>query len=194
MKLIVISNPFNVNNEHEIVCSLFENGLNCYHLRKPDFTREQMEEILELVPKEYLGRIVLHSHHGLVEQFQLKGAHSKLPFYSSSEGKSLSASFHSIEECIGCKEEYDYAFLSPVFDSISKRNYKATLDKEKLSSFLNGSGRKEIIAMGGINEQTIPVAKEYGFDGVATLGAVWMADDPVEKFRRLLSVCNSVIK
>ena len=65
-------------------------------------------------------------------------------------------------------------FLSPIFDSISKVGYSHAFTREQL---LDAKSRhlinEEIIALGGIAQETIPLAAQYGFGGVAVLGSLW---------------------
>lgn len=186
MKLILISNPSNLNKEHTILCSLFENGLEHFHLRKPDFTLEQLEEYIQQVPKEHLKKIVLHSHHQLVEKYNLKGKHKSGSTKNSNAEQFISTSFHSIDEIKNCNNNYQYAFLSPIYDSISKENYKADFDLNGLKLFLSTNKKEvEIIALGGIDENTIPQAVDLGFDGVAVLGAIWNSENPIRYFANM---------
>jgi len=200
MKLIVISNPVNLNNEHKLLISLFENGLEYFHLRKPGFTSEELEAYIRQIPSEYKNRIVLHTHHHLVDTYNLKGKHKtsesanigetgvqQLPADNADERrKYISTSFHSIDEVLVCNYDYEYVFLSPVFDSISKENYKTTFNKNELKSFLNSYTEKiKIVALGGINEDSISQTIDMGFDGVAMIGAIWNNKNPVEEFMSL---------
>jgi thiamine-phosphate pyrophosphorylase len=186
MKLILISDPLNVDNEHGILCSLFENGLEYFHLRKPQFSEKEMEEYLLKIPSDYFSRIVIHSHFYLAEKFAIKGMHVKVPFAGIKENKfSYSASFHSLKEIEACEFKYDYAFLSPVFDSISKQDYRSTLNLTEVSSFLDKNIDKKIIALGGIDENNLSEILNCGFAGVAILGAVWKSKDSLKKFQIL---------
>ncbi len=188
MKLIVISNPVNLNNERALLCSLFENGLEYFHLRKPDFTSDEMEEYIQQIPAEYLSKIVIHSHHYLADKYNLKGKHKT--FEQAVKTGFLSASFHSTDELMECNYNYEYVFLSPIFDSISKENYKSTFNKNELKSFLGSYNKTpEIIALGGINDETIHQVTDMGFDGVAVLGAIWNDKDPLQKFKELKNYC-----
>ena len=45
------------------------------HLRKPEATAAQMEEIVRLIPEELYSRISLHSHFGLAVKYRLGGVH-----------------------------------------------------------------------------------------------------------------------
>ncbi len=65
MKLIVITTPQFFEGEAEAVTSLFQNGLEMLHLRKPGASAEEMGNFLQQLPMEYMPRIVTH------EQFQL---------------------------------------------------------------------------------------------------------------------------
>lgn len=183
MKLIVTSYPTNIDNEHKILCSLFENGLDYFHLRKPEFTSEEMEAYLTQIPSNYLNRVVIHSHYELADKYVLKGKHKTSVIKETSNlERFVSTSFHSLEEINNCTYNYEYAFLSPIFDSISKENYKSNFNKTELKSFFNIYKKEiKIIGLGGVNEHNANEAIELGFNGVAVLGAVWNDKNPVEK-------------
>ena len=94
----------------------------------------------------------------------------------------LSSSFHSMENLRQADGIFDYVFLSPVFDSISKPGYVSScvLQVEyKLKT-------TKVIALGGIQANNISEAKKLGFDGVAALGAIWQDPEKAEiKFKEL---------
>jgi thiamine-phosphate pyrophosphorylase len=183
LKLIVLSNPVNITNEHQVVRSLFDAGLNYFHLRKPSAVKGELENFIERIPEKYHERIVLHSHVELMERFDLKGIHYSVLTPEVNTTRFFSTSFHTFEEIEQCKYRYDYAFLSPVFNSISKPGYQAAFNKIELQKFLND--KQNLIALGGIDEHTIPEAIEMGFSGLAVLGALWNAKDPLKKFNCL---------
>lgn len=204
MKLIVISNPVNLKDEHKLVSSFFEAGLEYFHLRKPEHSEMQMEEYLQLIPEKYYNRIMLHSHYSLAEKFNLKGIHnSNILSFSYKEGLIASASIHSINE-LQESEKFNYVFLSPVFDSISKVGYKSNFDlkelKQSLQFFKNQEPKTEVIALGGIDEENIAIARKTGFDGVAVLGAIWEVysrsnsiQDTIEKFKIIQAQCQLLV-
>ena len=197
MKLIVISNPTNLNNEHSLLCSLFESGLEYFHLRKPDLTYAELEAYIQLIPQQYKSKVILHSRHQLAVQYGLKGIHfTQVNPYKEQDGSPKemhrSASFHSLQEIENANPIFQYVFISPVFDSISKAGYKTQINKNDLKSFLlPKSNKPAIIALGGINQQTLHDAIQIGFDGAAVLGSVWMADNPLEAFKNLLRITSS---
>lgn len=158
--IIIISNPTPIKDEFEIINQLFDEGLEIFHLYKPSFSKEETESFIQQISVEYRNSIVLHSNY-------LK--------------------FHSLIELEDCKEKYDYAFLSPIFDSISKVGYKSNFDLRVLSRFFSGmkNRNEKIIALGGIDEDKIDTVKDLGFSGIALLGAIWQNENPVEKFKRI---------
>lgn len=155
--LIVISNPLPIKGEHQIINQLFDESLEIFQLYKPSFSKEETENFIQQISAEYHNRIVLHSHY---------------------------FKFHSLKELEDCKEKYDYAFLSPIFDSISKSGYKSKFDLSEIKGFLK-SRSENIIALGGIDEDKIEIIKDLGFQGIALLGSIWHSEYPVEKFKQI---------
>jgi thiamine-phosphate pyrophosphorylase len=54
-----------------------------------------------------------------------------------------------------------------------------------LASRTSAERRTAVLALGGITVETAPRALALGFDGVAVLGAIWQAHDPVRAFTGL---------
>lgn len=191
-RLILITPEQNHPNEADTIISVFKSGLKTLHLRKPSFSAGEMKAYLTLIPERFHSRIVIHSHYNLLKEFNLKGIHltektkaKKLPLFFDIRKHSLSGSFHSTAEIRKARRKYDYFFLSPVFDSISKKNYKADFDKEELKEFL--IHRRNIIALGGIDTKNINNLFPIGFAGAAVLGAVWQSRNPIAAFHKLRS-------
>jgi thiamine-phosphate pyrophosphorylase len=44
---------------------------------------------------------------------------------------------------------------------------------------------KQVIALGGIDEDKIEICRALGFSGVAVLGAIWNSTNAVEKFKKI---------
>jgi thiamine-phosphate pyrophosphorylase len=198
MKLIVISPPDNLPQEYSLVRAMMENDLLCYHVRKPGFGQEEMQRYIESVPGEFHNRLVIHSHHGLADEFGLKGIHftSGIPYADGGNKKiSRSISLHSLEQMEDAKKlkGLSYGFLSPVFDSISKKGYSAAFEMEALKDLLQKERAWDVFALGGILPENVELADELGFDGVAALGAVWMTADPLSAFRVLKNYCKTEI-
>ncbi len=220
MKLIVISPESADPREPAVLGELFAVGLTDYHLRKPTWTRDQLADFLRALPPIFRRRIVLHSHHDLVAEFSLAGPHHRdqsichLLSDKSEEAEAVdkqnanpvcnllsdkksgglvSRAVHDLDALESVFFRYDRLFFSPVFPSISKPGHTPAgdLDRERLQRLLTGTPRfAEVIALGGIDDTRIPECKALGFDGVAVLGAVWQAADPVAAFNHLRDIAS----
>lgn len=176
MKLIVITPPKFFIEEDQILTSLFEEGLDFLHIRKPGTPPMYSERLLTLIPKQYHKRIVVHDHFYLKDEFDLKGIHlnSRNPNIPLGYKGQVSCSCHSLEEVKQKKGHFNYLFMSPVFDSTSKKEYLSNFSAEELRrASKEGIIDKKVIALGGINAGNIRQLKKYGFGGVAILGDIW---------------------
>lgn len=101
-----------------------------------------------------------------------------------------STSLHKLADLQTDWGHLHYAFLSPIFDSISKQGYQAaSFDRDQLKALLAGCPM-DIIALGGMTPDRVAEARELGFKGVAVIGSVWGAADPVEAFIELQEACK----
>ena len=176
MKLIVVTAPAFFVEEDKIITALFEEGLDILHLRKPETPAMYSERLLTLIPEKYHKRIVTHEHFYLKEEFNLMGIHlnarnSKEPHDYSGH---LSCTCHSLDEVKHRKHFYDYVFLSPIYDCITKYEVSSGFTPEELRQ----AGRERIIdskvmALGGITPNNILEVKDYGFGGAVVVGDLW---------------------
>lgn len=176
MKLIILTPPDFFVEEDKIIYSLFEEGLDLLHLRKPGSEPVYSERLLTLLPEEYHKQIVVHDHFYLKEEFNLKGIHlnSRNPKAPEGYNGHLSRSLHSLDELRNERKDYDYVFLSPIFDSISKSSYHAAFDEATLKQAHNeGLIDKNVMALGGITIDNMEQIRDYGFGGVVILGDLW---------------------
>lgn len=203
MKTIVLSAHKPVDNEIDIVVRLFELGLTSFHLRKPHYSKQKMRAYLDKIPSVYHNRIIIHSHHRLAKKYNLKGIHlsskdRKSSFKNWFNIKSLkrkkpflrvSTSFTTISELNKYNDLYDYVFLSPIFDSTSKKKYQSGF---KEYSLINATHRSNynVVALGGVDVENIKNAFNMGFWGCAFLSTIWKSENPIEKFKELKSKCN----
>lgn len=180
---ILISSPEIVNNENITIKSFLRKEHNLFHLRRYVSFEEEVVSFLSSFTEEERKQIVLNHHHFLASEFGINRLHfsekdrieigdEKLEKLHS-HGFILSTSVHTVEDFENLNSVFEYAFLSPVFDSISKENYKAV-------SFDLNNIRKDIklIALGGITVENYNDALNLGFDGVAFLGGVWNQENP----------------
>ena len=190
--LIVISSPTPITNEASLINQLFDEGLSVFHLRKPESSSQELVLLLQEINPIYYSKIALHSHHYMAKSFGINRLHyteasrKQLTEIDLSEKKTeniLSTSVHSIVDYENLSPQFDYAFLSPVFDSISKPGYQAqSFDLSKKTEI-------KLIALGGINETNCCKAFDMGFDGIALLGSVWNSEDKLKTFKAIQSQC-----
>ena len=177
--------------------ALFAAGLARFHVRKPGWSAAQVEAFIKKVPTQYHARLVLHGHPQLVRQYQLGGLHLTASQRAAAQrrpvlrpGQSLSTSFHSLKEISRTRRRYDYVFLSPIFDSISKSGYASGFSlpalQTQLPSMATRAGHHpRIMALGGITADNIGLLPPIGFGGAAVLGSIWQSTDPVDAFQQL---------
>lgn len=175
MQLITLTAERILSNEAAILNMLFDEGLPLLHLRKPCSSASEMKELLAAINPSFYQRIVVHDHFELIALFRLKGAHlnRRNPDAPNLSSITVSRSCHSLH-AISHLEGYDYLFLSPVFDSISKQDYIHAFTSEELrKAGSRGIINNKIMVLGGVHPANIPLAADYGFGGVAVLGALW---------------------
>ena len=196
--MIIISNPTLIKNEISTINLLFENGMELFHIRKPDFSTAEMKAFLSEIKSDYRQNLVLHSHHQLAVEFGIHRVHfteKKLNETSEKNLKKwkekrfkLSTSIHKMVDFEKLSAVFDYAFFGPVFESISKTNYISDLDFEKELKQRNNI-KTALIAVGGITSERIKIALKYGFDDVALLGTIWNSNNPIENYK----LCQQIV-
>lgn len=204
MNLIVISSTSLLRNEFEVLDLLFKQGLSIFHLRKKNLNRIDIIKFIEKIDSNYYNRIVLHSHFDLIDIFGLRGGHGKyIPNLMDAKKnklnihKTISCSVHSFDECREYLDIFDYMFISPIFDSISKNGYKSNFsNKELQDAYKSGILNSKVYALGGVSRNNINILKEIGFKGCAILGALWSEfeidaniDNLINRFIEMRSIC-----
>jgi len=200
MKLVVLTSEKEVKNEADVLNTLFAHGLTTLHLRKPLLEIEGYRQLLELINPEYYRRIILHDDHELCGEYGLRGIHlqeqarmdlgAKLLSYVNgyrSNNYSVSSSFHQPEEIENCVAKFDYVLLSPVFDSISKKDYEG-------KGFNVRHIKALVVGMGGVNEKTVQKTFNLGYRGAGVLGGIWNSEDYLESFLAIQKSCNNIVK
>lgn len=139
------------------------------HIRKPGASAEQIRALLQQIPAELYPRLSLHDHHELALQFGLGGVHlnRRNPQAPAGWNGLVSRSLHSPEEIASM--ECDYAFLSPIYPSVSKPGYKPDFDLQQLRGVVD----ERVFALGGVTPDKFDELRDIGFGGAAMLGYVW---------------------
>ena len=210
MRLVVISTDGDEPREIAVLMALFAAGLERYHVRKPKWPKEKLAAWLKELPTRWRARLVLHQHHDLVAELGLGGRHwrddgsvlleppasSENPFEPEQPGSIrgfTSRACHDLPSLDAVLGRYDAALLGPIYPSISKegRRPDGAIALPELHHVLrhrtDKQKRTEVIALGGLTAANAPRCRDFGFDGVATLGAVWKAADPVRAYQEIRS-------
>ena len=188
MQLIVITYPDFIAEEAAKINALFDAGLEILHVRKPKALKGEYVALLDRIQLCYHSKIKIHEYFELTDDYELLGVHlnARNPKYEGNKQVQISKSCHSLEE-LSAIDEYDYVFLSPIFDSISKEGYTSNFSDDVLKNASHqGIINEKVIALGGIDKETLPLIKHYAFGGVAVLGSVWKTEDVVENFLQLI--------
>ena len=176
MKLIVVTAPTFFVEEDKIITALFEEGLDILHLRKPETPAMYSERLLTLIPQKYHKRIITHEHFYLQEEFSLMGIHlnTRNPKEPHDYSGHISCTCHSLDEVRNKKHFYDYLFLSPIYNCITKTGVTSGFTAEELrqaekSKIIDS----KVMALGGITSDNILVIKDYGCGGAVIMGDLW---------------------
>jgi len=201
MQLIIISPPAEYPHEPRMVHRILQQSAVTLHLRKPGCETRALAAYLARIPTDLHGRIMVHGHPGLLDRFGLRGIHFTQRQRNANPqairqirrawpAVRISSAFHRLAD-IPTAGPFDYVFLSPIFDSISKPGYRAAFTHVELRRFLTATGQR-VVALGGIDAQHIDAAADLGFDDVAVLGAVWSGDNPVKAALDLAAACKRI--
>jgi thiamine-phosphate pyrophosphorylase len=176
MKTIAITTPKVTDEDASIIKHLIDRGIDIIHLRKPDSDIGECRRLLAKLSVGQREKIIIHDYPELYFEFSLKGIHINKNITSLPNGYNgfKTRSCHSFEEIERYKTEYDYLFLSPIFDSISKVGYKSGFTKEELlKASTSGIIDHKIIALGGITLDMMPYFRELNFGGIAMIGGIY---------------------
>lgn len=198
--MIVITNPSAISGEIDIIDSLFEEGLSLLHIRKPEFSAVEMAHFIDKIKLEFRSSLVLHSYHQLAKDLGINRIHFSEKARKDSHDFparfskpcSYSTSTHCIEDFNSLENDFEYAFLSPVFKSISKEEYYPEKDLFNTLKSRTNTNTK-VVALGGIDAGNIKRTLENGFDDVALLGSIWNSENLVKQFKLCQQIAHSYL-
>lgn len=197
MEIVVISNPYEVDNEVQEVTRMFKLGLRHFHIRKPRMSRREMSDYIKMFPKEYRKKLVLHGYHTLADQFKLGGIHLSRNHRHRNRmyhlqlwfkrrlnpDMILSRTYHKLTDITNDRRTYTYTFLSPVFDSVSHSSLSGGFSKRALLIMIP-QAKQPVFAFGGITLDKLEQVENLGFHGVVLLGTIWEGPElPHQKFK-----------
>ena len=189
--IIVLTPEQNVQNELTRIHQLFQAGLELLHIRKYTYSALEMYCYISAIDESFRNRLVLHSHHDLAQKTGINRLHfnerdrlaRKQEMYAKDH--ILSTSVHNMEDFNALDQQWSYAFLGPMFTSISKPNYGIN---SKLHSklHLRKNNQVQLIGLGGIQADNISLLLNNGVDSVALLGTIWKNQQPITNFKACL--------
>ena len=198
--LAVLTLPGMFAGEADHLEGLLEVGLSRLHLRKPAAEPGELEGLLRRLAPRWSERLVLHGGrelalrygipnvHGSVEYRDGRGRSGGGPFVGAGERLIISTSVHSWEEFGLLPEGLAYAFISPLFDSISKVGYLANTELLREPK----PGPCLPVGLGGVNVETLAEMVQLGWKGGAVLGWIW--EQPglaVRRFEQLKKIIDA---
>jgi len=185
MLKILFTYPEALPHETLLLQNLMQDDWDFLHVRKPDYSKEEMINYLELI-SPFHHKVVLHSHYELINEFEVAGinittkAMARVSYEeeltSSCDIRELCVdadrltvygavpdlvtySAHGFSEIQHLPFKTDYVFLSPIFDSISKVGYQSVFnDAYIFKAFLKEKQRK-VAALGGVVNSKLQIIK-----------------------------------
>ena len=196
MQLIIITQDIATEREAETVNELFAKGLQRLHIRKPLFSADDYRHYINIIDSKYHKRLVISGCFELWNEYELGGIHLNSHMRNEPAvwqaialipAAAISTSFHTWQEVMDNSFPYSYVFISPVFDSISKRGYSGSIDISRAITVKDHFTENKqycpgIIGLGGVGQAQLNVLYQNGFDGAAMLGSIWQARDPADTF------------
>jgi thiamine-phosphate pyrophosphorylase len=181
MEIALLSSPTPVAREAERINDYLDLGPAVFHLRKPALPETAMVRLLERISVDHLSKVALHSHHHIADALGITRLHYPEPLRGitppdvleeqSAKGIKLSTSVHQVDTLWDLPEVFSYAFLSPIFPSISKQGYGGPFEAEKWAKVKESP--ISTYGLGGIDHLNLPILKTMGFEGAALMGSIW---------------------
>jgi thiamine-phosphate pyrophosphorylase len=186
MKLILLTGSDGLRSDPGVITEALQKGFSRVHIRVYDQPIDLWRKFLKSFSDTELTKMVIHDHYELVDEFNLGGIH--IPSWRRIAtdivmpmAKCVSTSVHSIGE-LAVLKGYNYCFLGPIYNSISKPGYMA--DPNISTSF---NIDMDVFAIGGIRPEHLTRISDTSFAGAGILGGVWN-DDPISSINKYINV------
>lgn len=155
-----------------------------FHFRKKETDITYAAGLMEKIPTRLHMRLILHSHFELAEKFNFGGIHFNKETSSSLRNLPsqlfITRSCHSLSEIENSDSRlFTYSFLSPIYDSISKKGYISNFDVGG-AELISLNRKHRIVALGGVTPEKFPNLFKSKFAGAALLGYLWSPESDIE--------------
>ncbi|MFN8549504.1 MAG: thiamine phosphate synthase [Candidatus Eisenbacteria bacterium] len=179
----------------ELARLALEGGAETVQYRRKDGTARQMiAEAAEIhaLCRRHRARLIVNDRVDIAMAVDADGVHlgvDDLPIGFAREllgaTRLIGGSSDNAEEAVSlARQSVDYAGIGPVFATRSKQDTGPVLGLEGLAAAVRAT-TLPLIAIGGISIENIDQVLATGVHGVAVLGAVCLADDPLLATRTL---------
>lgn len=196
-KIIGFTSPSrwsDAGREASIICEyLNSSAIDIFHLRKMDKDEEYVKSLMQHIPSHLHRRIVLHSHFNLSDKYNFGGLHLKDESKElTKKYKFVTRSCHSLAELQRKDVNVAYSFLSPIYNSISKRGYGSAFNIHDLD-MLKIKAASPVIALGGVTPEKFSEISHAKFAGAALLGYLWSPESTYKnKISEILETRSSL--
>jgi thiamine-phosphate pyrophosphorylase len=201
LKKIIYTPEQDQISEIEKIVSMFEMGADYLYLRKPEKDISYWYAYIEQFPYGWESKMIT-SEFKLLHDLKLGGFHFNREMLQNVSEKDLienlkmlkdssiksSVTAHDLSELNKYDGQFDIVLISPLFDSISKKEYHGNWDFEKLKIFIENRTPLStlLIGQGGIVDKNFMEVQSLGLDGYALLGYLWnSSEDVIENFKKL---------
>lgn len=199
--MIIITPDIIGNKELELIHAISWNDRLILHLRSSVYKESEIESILRDMDSSIYPFIAIHNYpqlvkkHVLLNRIHLSERHTEwITDIPEDTTWTISTAVHDIHTFNRLHRRFSYAFISPVFPSISKKDYKQTLDFKMDNIKERTNDNTKLIALGGIHSQNIQELITMGYDDVALCGYIWQTQAPsiaLERVRFAQSVLEN---
>lgn len=189
--ILLLTPDGNVDGETDLINQFFEAGLPLLHIRKKHLSGDDLRRYILAIDVKYRAQLVLHRYHELAQDLHIKHLHFSEALRKSGVHEQYtkdyiwSTSVHSIQDFNSLRTDCCYAFISPIFPSISKRGYGQ--DSSILSQLKDRHNHQvKLIGLGGIRSTNMSIWKGAGLDGIALLGSIWQDEKPLKQMKQCI--------
>ncbi len=183
----------------EIVAAALEGGCRWVSLREKDLPADEqvlLARALMPLARPYKAALMLHGEPALAKRAGVDGVHLRAGAdpaeVRAARGllgadKLVGVSIHTVTEAERIDPGVaDYALAGPAFETASKPGYGPAIGPAGLAEIVRAT-RVPVLAIGGVNAIRVAELTAVGAAGVAVMGGVMRAADPVREVRGLLA-------
>lgn len=157
-------------------------GVRAIQLREKDLAPSQLLPLareVKMLTRKYDAQLFINDRVDVAVMSGAEGVHlteASLPVFEVRKHYPqllLGVSTHSLDKARRAEEEgADFITFSPIFDTVSKREYGPPQGLEKLRE-VTQDVRIPVLALGGIREENVPAVLEHGAFGIALISGIW---------------------